>query len=148
MQCWKVLQTRVMWRDEHSLEAAIWQNLAVFSHHHHHCVCRPLSAPLATVPKCSLTPLQPDTFSFSHTALTSQELREKRGSEPATISLVSYFFQRLRKFCQQSLLIRLLPFTTCSMLKILWSHWNFHLITTFLSPEVLQKNQLHQNIIH
>lgn len=120
-----------MWMDEHSLEAAIWQYLAVFSHHHHHYVCMSLSALLATVPKCSLTPLQPDTFPFSHTALTSPGAQSKRYSEPANISLFSYFFQRPRKFCQQSLLIKLLPFTTCSMLKVLLSHWNFHLITTF-----------------
>lgn len=64
--------------------------------------------------------------------------QSRRYSEPATTSLVSYFFQRPRKFCQQSLLIRLLSFTTSSMLKVLLSHWN--LITTFPSPEVLQKN--------
>lgn len=74
--------------------------------------------------------------------------QSKSYSEPATIRLVSYFFQRPRKFCQQSLLIRLLPFTTCSVLKVLLSHWDFHLITTFPNPEVLQKTQLHQSLTH
>lgn len=34
------------------------------------------------------------------------------------------------------------------MLEVLLSHWNFHLVTTFPSPEVLQKKQLHQNLTH
>jgi len=81
----------------------------------------------------------PGTFLPFSYCFNFQGAQRKRSSESAAISLVSSFFQRPRRFCQQSLTIMLLSLTNCSVLKVLLSDCSFHLVTTFPNPGVLQE---------